>query len=89
MKNLFGAAAVQYNDPDPALWMAVYGVVALCSALYVLGQVLTSVGFFDPTDQEMLGVTEAGREGMDRSPRTHGEKRESEEQGLAASQRLQ
>ena len=31
------AAAVQYNDPDPALWMAIYGSVALCGILYLGG----------------------------------------------------
>lgn len=30
------AAAVQYNDPDPVLWMVVYGAGALCCALYLL-----------------------------------------------------
>lgn len=28
-------AAVQYNDPDPVLWMTVYGAGALCCALYL------------------------------------------------------
>jgi len=79
------AAAVQYNDPDPALWMAIYGSVALCGilylgdwlpfwgptllsaacvigALYLLVQVVGGIGFVDPTGQEMVGVTESGRE---------------------------
>lgn len=85
---LFAAAAVvQYNDPDPVLWMIVYGAAALCcalylggwrprlfsvvlsgayvvGALYVLPRVLSGVGFLDPTGQEMIGVTESGREMM-------------------------
>jgi hypothetical protein len=32
------AAAVQYNDPDPALWMTVYGAGAVCCALYAAGR---------------------------------------------------
>ncbi len=32
------AAVVQYNDPDPVLWMAIYGAAALCCALYVAGR---------------------------------------------------
>jgi len=36
---LFGAAAVvQYNDPDPLLWMSVYGAGALCCALHLVGR---------------------------------------------------
>lgn len=31
------AAVVQYNDPDPVLWMIVYGAGALCCALYFAG----------------------------------------------------
>ncbi|MEF8795595.1 MAG: transmembrane 220 family protein [Salinivenus sp.] len=39
---LFAAAAVvQYNDPDPALWMTVYGIGAVCSALYAAGRLPT------------------------------------------------
>jgi hypothetical protein len=30
---LLSFAAVQYNDPDPARWMAIYGAGALVSAL--------------------------------------------------------
>lgn len=30
------AAAVQYNDPNPFLWMTVYGTGALCCALYLI-----------------------------------------------------
>lgn len=30
------AAAVQYNDPHPILWMTVYGAGALCCALYLV-----------------------------------------------------
>lgn len=30
-------ALLQYNDPEPILWMTIYGVVALCSALYGAG----------------------------------------------------
>jgi hypothetical protein len=32
------AAVVQYNDPDPALWITVYGIGAVCSALYAVGR---------------------------------------------------
>lgn len=45
------AVAVQYNDPDPALWMAGYGVAAGLSLaawlghLPVLPNVLAGVGF--------------------------------------------
>ena len=28
-------AALQYNDPDPLLWMAIYGYVALIPILYL------------------------------------------------------
>lgn len=79
------AAAVQYNDPDPALWMAAYGAAAVCcalfwvgwrtrtlaavlsgayalGALYLLTRVFGMTGFLDPTGQEMIGVTEPGRE---------------------------
>ena len=31
------AAVVQYDDPDPYLWMAIYGIGALCCLLYLLG----------------------------------------------------
>ena len=32
------AAIVQYNDPDPWLWMGVYGAGALCCALFLAGR---------------------------------------------------
>lgn len=32
------AAIVQYNDPDPVLWVTLYGVAAACCALYALGR---------------------------------------------------
>jgi hypothetical protein len=32
------AAVVQYNDPDPALWMTVYGAGAVCCGLYAAGR---------------------------------------------------
>lgn len=28
-------AIVQYNDPDPVLWIFIYGAAALCCALYM------------------------------------------------------
>ncbi len=79
------AAAAQYNDPDPALWMTTYGAAAVCcalflvgwrarilaavlggayalGALYLLARVYGTAGFLDPTGQEMIGVTEPGRE---------------------------
>jgi len=86
MTVLFAAAAVvQYNDPDPLLWIAIYGAAALCcalflfgclprllavglsgayalGALYLLARVVGASGFLAPTGQEMIGVTEPGRE---------------------------
>jgi hypothetical protein len=32
------AAAVQYNDPDPLRWIAVYGVATLASVLALAGR---------------------------------------------------
>ena len=32
------SVAVQWNDPDPAYWMAIYGVAALLAARAALGQ---------------------------------------------------
>jgi hypothetical protein len=32
------AAAVQYNDPDPVHWIAVYGLSAVCSLLAFTGR---------------------------------------------------
>lgn len=32
------AAAVQYNDPDPLHWMALYGLTALACALAIAGR---------------------------------------------------
>ncbi len=32
------AAVVQYDDPDPALWMAIYGSAALCTAFFLGGR---------------------------------------------------
>jgi hypothetical protein len=34
---LAAAALVQYNDPDPLLWIAIYGAAALCCALFLFG----------------------------------------------------
>lgn len=34
-------AVVQYNDPDPVLWMGVYGAGALCCGLFLAGQLPT------------------------------------------------
>ena len=31
-------AAVQYNDPDPVVWMLAYGAVAVCCVLATLGR---------------------------------------------------
>ena len=76
---------VQYNDPDPLLWIAIYGTAALCctlflfgcvprllamglsgayalGALYLLVRVVRASGVLAPTRQEMIGVTEPGRE---------------------------
>lgn len=35
------AAIVQYNDPDPWLWMGVYGAASLCCALFLAGRLPT------------------------------------------------
>jgi len=45
---LFGAlflvsAIVQYNDPDPLLWMLIYGLAALVSIGFALGRLAFSV----------------------------------------------
>lgn len=32
------AAAVQYNDPDPLRWMAIYGLAALACVLFLAGR---------------------------------------------------
>lgn len=79
------AAVVQFDDPDPMLWVLLYGGGSLCcllflmgrcplwlpaglsglyglSSLYLLGRVVFTVGFLDPTGEEMMGVTETGRE---------------------------
>jgi hypothetical protein len=32
------SAVVQYNDPDPALWMAVYGAAAAACVLHLAGR---------------------------------------------------
>jgi hypothetical protein len=34
---LFGVI-VQYNDPDPARWMAIYGAAAVACLLYAMGR---------------------------------------------------
>ena len=31
-------AALQYNDPDPYAWIAIYGAIALISFISVLGK---------------------------------------------------
>lgn len=31
------SAVVQYNDPDPLLWIAIYGAGALCCVLFLTG----------------------------------------------------
>lgn len=33
------AAAVQYNDPDPLLWMTVYGTAAVVTWLFIRGSI--------------------------------------------------
>ena len=35
------AAVVQYNDPDPALWVGLYGVAALACALFMANRLPT------------------------------------------------
>jgi hypothetical protein len=35
---LLFAAAVQYNDPDPLHWMALYGLTAVCCMLAIAGK---------------------------------------------------
>ncbi|MHA6250233.1 transmembrane 220 family protein [Pontibacter sp. CAU 1760] len=36
---LLSFVAVQYNDPDPALWMAIYAIAALMSFMAAFGKV--------------------------------------------------
>ncbi len=38
-------AAVQYNDPDPLLWMMLYGITAGLSALYAINKLPRTVTF--------------------------------------------
>jgi hypothetical protein len=38
---LLAAVAVQYNDPDPMRWMAVYGLGAIASGLAAVGRAPT------------------------------------------------
>lgn len=40
------AAIVQYNDPDPWLWMGIYGAGALCCLLYLAGRLPTALSGF-------------------------------------------
>ena len=48
-------AALQYNDPDPWVWICVYGFVAIASLLQWMGKIsdkillLLTVGFFAAT----------------------------------------
>lgn len=48
-------AALQYNDPDPWIWIVIYGVVAMASFFQWIGKIsdkvllLLSVGFFAAT----------------------------------------
>ncbi len=37
---LVAAIALQYNDPDPYLWMPIYGLGALWSAMFLLNKEL-------------------------------------------------
>ena len=34
----FLSVAVQYNDPDPLRWMAIYGIAAVASSLWLAGR---------------------------------------------------
>jgi len=46
------SAVLQYNDPDPLLWMAIYGVAALVT----LGFVFNKVSYKVPALVGLLGV---------------------------------
>ncbi len=37
------SAVLQYNDPDPLLWMVIYGIAALVSFGFALGKISYSV----------------------------------------------
>ncbi|MEO1012955.1 MAG: transmembrane 220 family protein [Bacteroidota bacterium] len=45
------SALVQYNDPDPQLWMVIYGLMALVSFVFALGR----LPFFLPLALGILG----------------------------------
>ena len=62
-------AAVQYNDPDPWIWIVIYGIVAIASFFQWIGKVsdkvllLFSVVFFAATLSyvpELIGWAEKG-----------------------------
>ncbi|MFB6273698.1 MAG: transmembrane 220 family protein [Salinibacter sp.] len=56
MMVLFATAAiVQYNDPDPVLWMTIYGSAALCTAFFLGGR----LPFWVPTLLSVLYGTGA------------------------------
>ncbi|MGB5499088.1 MAG: transmembrane 220 family protein [Maribacter sp.] len=46
------SAVLQYNDPDPLLWMAIYGMAALVT----LGFVFNKVSYTVPAFVGLLGV---------------------------------
>ena len=77
MAVLFAAGAVvQYNDPDPALWMVVYGAAAFGSAAFAMGKLpaaacwglavlaFIGAGFNWPETFEGVRFTEAGMANM-------------------------
>lgn len=37
------SAALQYNDPDPLLWMIIYGTTAIVSFAFAMGKIPYSV----------------------------------------------
>lgn len=37
------AAVLQFNDPDPLLWMVIYGTAALITVLFITGYISTSL----------------------------------------------
>ena len=61
------SAALQYNDPDPFLWVCIYGFAAVLSILYFLGLehkalyaiplVLYAAGMVYLWPEQYLGVT--------------------------------
>ncbi|MEM9143109.1 MAG: transmembrane 220 family protein [Bacteroidota bacterium] len=46
------SALLQYNDPDPLMWMVIYGIMALVSFAFAMGR----LSFFLPLVLGILGI---------------------------------